>query len=98
NDDGGGGIFCTLDTPNTGIDALKLPGYCNAQPLLPCTTATNASNRYAIRMSARSRHGGGVNTAMADGPVRFMSDGVSLSAWQALSTMNGGEPIDSSAD
>ena len=95
NDDGGGHVFMTLDTPNSGIDALKFPQYCNAQPMLPCTTATGASGRFAIRMAARSRHSGGVNTVSADGSVRFVSNNIPLGVWQALSTMNGGEVISS---
>ena len=93
NDDGGGNLFMTLDTPNTGIDALKFPQYCNPQPSLPCTTATGSGNRFALRMAARSRHTGGVNVGLGDGSVRFVANGITLATWQALSTMNGGEVI-----
>jgi prepilin-type N-terminal cleavage/methylation domain-containing protein/prepilin-type processing-associated H-X9-DG protein len=98
NDDGGGNLFMTLDTPNSGIDALKFPQYCDTQPgTLPCTTATGASSRFAIRMSARSKHPSGVNVALGDGSVRFIGNSIRLATWQALSTMNGGEVIDASA-
>ncbi len=97
NDDGGGNIFTTLDTPNNGIDAMKFPQYCTPVPQLPCTTATVSGSRFAMRQSARSRHSGGVNVALADGSVRFISNGIALVTWQALSTMNGGEVIDASA-
>ncbi|MBQ9874667.1 MAG: DUF1559 domain-containing protein [Thermoguttaceae bacterium] len=40
---------------------------------------------------ARSNHSGGVNAAMADGSVRFVSDTVDLGAWRALATVSGGE-------
>jgi hypothetical protein len=33
---------------------------------------------------------GGVNAVLADGAVRFISDGIQLDVWQALGTMNGG--------
>jgi prepilin-type N-terminal cleavage/methylation domain-containing protein/prepilin-type processing-associated H-X9-DG protein len=97
NDDGGGTIFTTLDTPNSGIDAMKFPQYCTPVPGLPCTTATGVGSRFAMRQSARSRHSGGVNVALGDGSVRFVSNGIALATWQALSTMNGGEVLDASA-
>jgi prepilin-type N-terminal cleavage/methylation domain-containing protein/prepilin-type processing-associated H-X9-DG protein len=43
---------------------------------------------------ATSRHPGGVNVGLMDGSVRFMTDGVQLNVWKALSTRNGGEVID----
>ena len=42
---------------------------------------------------ARSRHTGGVNTAMCDGSVRFVTQSVSLAAWRAAGTSQGGESI-----
>jgi prepilin-type processing-associated H-X9-DG protein len=36
-------------------------------------------------------HPGGVNTLLADGSVRFVDNGISLAAWKALSTFNGGD-------
>jgi prepilin-type N-terminal cleavage/methylation domain-containing protein/prepilin-type processing-associated H-X9-DG protein len=97
NDDGGGNIFTTLDTPNNGIDAMKFPQYCTPTPDLPCTTATGVGSRYAMRQSARSRHSGGVNVALGDGSIRFVSNNIALATWQALSTMNGGEVLDAAA-
>jgi prepilin-type processing-associated H-X9-DG protein len=97
NDDGGGTIFTTLDTPNAGIDAMKFPQYCTpVLPYLPCTTATGSGSRYAMRQSARSKHSGGVNVALCDGSVRFVSNSIALVTWKAVSTMNGGEVIDGS--
>ena len=97
NDDGGGNIFTTLDTPNNGIDAMKFPQYCTPTRDLPCTTATGSGSRFAMRQSARSRHPGGVNCLLGDGSIRFLTNNVSLATWQALSTMNGGEIIDGGA-
>jgi prepilin-type N-terminal cleavage/methylation domain-containing protein/prepilin-type processing-associated H-X9-DG protein len=42
---------------------------------------------------ARSLHPGGVNAALADGSVRFISNSIDLATWRALSTRSGGEPI-----
>ncbi|WP_422929712.1 DUF1559 domain-containing protein [Singulisphaera sp. PoT] len=43
--------------------------------------------------AARSNHPGGVNTLFCDGHVGFAKDSVSVTAWRALSTRNGGEVI-----
>jgi prepilin-type N-terminal cleavage/methylation domain-containing protein/prepilin-type processing-associated H-X9-DG protein len=43
--------------------------------------------------TARSRHSGGVNLALADGSVRFVSNGVDLTLWRNLATRAGGEVI-----
>ncbi|HND50779.1 MAG TPA: DUF1559 domain-containing protein [Pirellulaceae bacterium] len=43
--------------------------------------------------AARSSHKGGVMVGMGDGSVRFVSDGISLSTWRALSTVAGGEVL-----
>ena len=41
--------------------------------------------------AARSRHPGGVQCALCDGSVRFVSDNIALDTWRALSTSQGGE-------
>ena len=41
--------------------------------------------------AARSRHSGGVNAAMCDASVRFVSDGIDLRTWRALATRAGEE-------
>jgi prepilin-type N-terminal cleavage/methylation domain-containing protein/prepilin-type processing-associated H-X9-DG protein len=46
--------------------------------------------------TARSKHTGGVNMAMGDGSVRFVSNGVNLATWRAVGTMSAGEVIDAS--
>ncbi len=43
--------------------------------------------------TARSRHPGGVNLALADGALRFVDDSIEPAAWQALSTMAGDDTI-----
>lgn len=41
--------------------------------------------------AARSNHPGGVNVAMGDGSVRFVSDQIKLETWRALGTCSGNE-------
>ena len=87
NDDEQCGRFMTLDTPNSGIDQIVSASFCQNTPRLPCTVNANG------KISARSNHTGGVNVAMADDSVRFVSDTIPLATWQALSTANGGEVV-----
>ena len=48
----------------------------------------------AVNMiAASSRHPGGVNTAFADGSVKFIKDTINPAAWAALATPKGGEVV-----
>lgn len=42
-----------------------------------------------------SQHTNGVNVGLCDGSVRFVSNAISLTTWQALGTRNGGETLGS---
>jgi prepilin-type N-terminal cleavage/methylation domain-containing protein/prepilin-type processing-associated H-X9-DG protein len=46
-------------------------------------------------VSSASRHPGGSNTSFCDGSVKFIKSSVSLQAWNALGTINGGEVVSS---
>lgn len=46
-----------------------------------------------VAMSATSRHPGGVNLAMGDGSVRFVTDSIAAATWRALATARGAEVI-----
>jgi prepilin-type N-terminal cleavage/methylation domain-containing protein/prepilin-type processing-associated H-X9-DG protein len=54
----------------------------------PWATAVNV-------LAASSRHPGGVNTAFADGSVKFIKSTISPQSWYALATPNGGEVLSS---
>jgi len=81
----GNTLFSTLYSPNTTVGDRS--SYCNSIPKAPC----QALGATATVQSARSQHTGGVNVAMADGSVRFVRDGVTLSTWQDAGTRAGGE-------
>jgi prepilin-type N-terminal cleavage/methylation domain-containing protein/prepilin-type processing-associated H-X9-DG protein len=53
-------------------------------------------NITAAHIAARSMHSNGVNVCFVDGSVRFISNGINFTTWQALGTRSGGEVVDSS--
>jgi prepilin-type processing-associated H-X9-DG protein len=85
NNDRGANRFMTINTPNKGTDFM-LAGWCDNTVEMPCVQAS-VNQHYGTR----SRHPGGVNASNCDGSVRFVANNVALKAWQAASTMDGGE-------
>ncbi len=95
----GGALFSTAITPNSS-SADRIIGGCpsdfgNDGYTAPCVSlglnalfTPSAAGAYA---AARSMHSGGVNTAMADGSVTFVSENVNLSIWRGAGTRAGGE-------
>ena len=92
---GGAAGFTTYQTPNSivAVDVMT-GGSCGPQPSVPPFPCTTTSTTTLARMQiARSRHTNGVNAAMCDGSVRFVSNSISLAAWRAAGTAMGGEPF-----
>ncbi len=88
-----GPLYQHNNGPNsTTPDSLRSSA-CNNIPEAPCTGTYSAYNNRSLIMSARSRHPGGVNLCMADGTVRFVSNGIAIGTWNALGTINGGEVL-----
>jgi prepilin-type N-terminal cleavage/methylation domain-containing protein/prepilin-type processing-associated H-X9-DG protein len=56
------------------------------------TSIMDVPSEHAI-VSARSQHPGGANVLFGDGSVRFVKSSVSLQAWRALGSRNGGEVL-----
>jgi prepilin-type N-terminal cleavage/methylation domain-containing protein/prepilin-type processing-associated H-X9-DG protein len=79
--------FTTINPPNSPNPDHLIFFTPTTDPMMPSVGASPAYN------SARSRHSGGVNAALADGSVRFIANSILLPTWRALSTMNGGEVI-----
>jgi len=77
--------FHTFNTPNSTAPDVVNWAIANGDPLTPVSTAGAEQN------TARSRHIGGVNVAMCDGSVVFISNSVSLATWQALGSMSGSD-------
>jgi prepilin-type processing-associated H-X9-DG protein len=90
----GGNAFTTKFPPNSpGNDVM---GGCPPTPMpagmpaeLNCVRNRSNGNVWA---AARSKHMGGVNAALADGSVRFISNSIVITIWQAIGSIAGGEP------
>lgn len=90
-----GSGFGTFLPPNSSLpDIMTDDNYCQpGQPNLPCDPVRFSSPNRPATLAARSRHPGGVNVALCDGSVRFISDTIVIATWRALSTSQGGETI-----
>lgn len=80
-------------SPNTPItDFMNNGGFCvttNAAIGLPCT----GNGAPGVVLSARSRHPGGVLTALMDDAVRFISQDVDLNTWRNLAGTQDANPV-----
>lgn len=72
-------------------DRLGLP-----REISPCNPSQPGTWEGKWQQFARAYHNGGVNVAMADAAVKFVSDDVDLVVWRAMGTADGGEIVDSS--
>lgn len=81
--------FHTRLTPNTTAPDVIESGWFQrtGDPAMP---AVAGGSRVQVT-AARSRHQGGINVAFCDASGRFISEDISLTAWQAMGTMNGEE-------
>jgi prepilin-type processing-associated H-X9-DG protein len=95
----GGALFSAFNTPNSSSPDAVL-GPCpdqlnDADYIGPCVSIGNISwwtqGARRSHAAARSRHRGGVNLAMVDGSVSFVSDGVDLIVWRSAATRAGAE-------
>lgn len=89
---GGSAGFTAYSLPNsTDPDVITGAGCNTTNGNPPCTTTSTASR--PRMMVARSKHTGGVNTALCDGSIRFVTNSVGLATWRAASTSQGGETL-----
>ena len=78
------------NTPNSGTDVSP---FCNGNTYPRNPPCTNSGSNFAHK-AARSRHPGGVHVLFADGHLQLVTDGVALTAWRAMGTMNGSEVVE----
>jgi prepilin-type N-terminal cleavage/methylation domain-containing protein len=81
-------FYTTLAVPNTSSNDVC---YCKENTLDHPSTGTSETTGTRITIAARSYHSGGVNVAIGDGSVRFISETINLSVWQALGSSSGRE-------
>ena len=93
---GGSAGFTTYQTPNNSAATdVMTGGGCGNQPStppFPCT-ADPSTATFPRAQYARSKHTGGINAAMCDGSVRFVRDSISVVAWRAAGSAQGGETL-----
>jgi len=87
------GITTTLP-PNTVVPCAdgRSTFDCDYNSWQEGKNGINGNPSYAI-ITSRSYHPGSVNTALADGSVRSVSEAIDLSVWQSLGTRSGGEVV-----
>jgi prepilin-type N-terminal cleavage/methylation domain-containing protein/prepilin-type processing-associated H-X9-DG protein len=88
---GGGSHFETSIGPNGAVPDVLVQSCFPANPLNPPCVVRSTGN--PERIGARSRHPGGVQVAMCDGAVRFVTNNISLDVWRPLGSAAGKEAI-----
>jgi type II secretory pathway pseudopilin PulG len=90
----GGDIFSTETGPMSAVSDQVWGCRSYLPEFMPCISTANGTTGMATAFAAaRSYHVGGVQGCMADGSVRFFSQNMSLTIWQALGSRGGGELI-----
>jgi prepilin-type N-terminal cleavage/methylation domain-containing protein/prepilin-type processing-associated H-X9-DG protein len=95
----GGALFSTSLAPNSTSPDRPIGPCPRDQGIMtylpPCSSLGGNAwwTRSAVgaHVAARSQHSAGVNAAMADGSVRFVSNNVDLAVWRAAGTRSNGE-------
>ena len=85
NNDRGCFSFMTVNTPNSSSPDALVFYAATTDPAMPSAPSGTGQN------AARSKHTGGVNVALGDASVRFVTNSVTLTTWRAVGSMNGGE-------
>ena len=83
-----GSLYQHDQTPNSSVPDQFRSSLCVSITRAPCTGVYTAWNNRAIVLAARSQHVGGVQSLLADGSVRFISNNIHRPTWQALATPN----------
>lgn len=73
-------------TPNSTVPDIIRTSFCVNEPKSPCQGGFNSYRPRSQIITARSDHPGGVNLALGDGSVRFVSNTIAIEVWKALAT------------
>ena len=92
---GGSTFFTAYTAPNSSIPDITDIAVATCEDIpyanLPCIQGSSVVE--PIRLTARSRHYGGVNAALADGSVQFFSNNIDINNWRNLSSTKSGKPV-----
>jgi prepilin-type N-terminal cleavage/methylation domain-containing protein/prepilin-type processing-associated H-X9-DG protein len=83
---------CPADMNDTAYDPAGTKSCSNPAPYGPALTPFTSSGMGA-QAAARSRHTGGVNAALGDGSVKFISVDIDGAVWMGMGTIAGNELI-----
>jgi prepilin-type N-terminal cleavage/methylation domain-containing protein/prepilin-type processing-associated H-X9-DG protein len=94
-----GGDYTHALAPNSASGDIVPPAGPAPKQNEYCVPSINQPCSYAsfcwcdIYLGARSYHPGGVNLALADGSVHFITNSINQATWQAIGSINGGEVV-----
>jgi prepilin-type processing-associated H-X9-DG protein len=91
-----GGAFTAYLAPNSAVGDIIVgwaADYCVNSVRMPCNYTGQCWSD--VKLGVRSNHTGGVNLALCDGSVRFLSQTINQTTWQAVCSIGGGEVIGS---
>jgi prepilin-type N-terminal cleavage/methylation domain-containing protein/prepilin-type processing-associated H-X9-DG protein len=77
--------------PNTVVSYTAPDGTAHDVDYVSSRDGSSATAISYAAMTSRSYHAGGVNVALMDGSVRFVTNSIGQATWRALGTRNGGE-------
>jgi len=89
---GGAAGYTAYIGPNSALPDVLVGGICGTTPPDPPCTTTGTTT-YPRMAGARSHHTNGLNVAMCDGSVQYMTNTIDINIWRALSTSRGGEVV-----
>jgi prepilin-type processing-associated H-X9-DG protein len=90
---GNGGPNAKSDRIQGCTAVITQSGDPNLQDM-PCLPRPNPAKEVCEQATARSRHISGVNVAMADGSVHFVSDSIDGDVWETMHKRNSRVPLE----
>jgi prepilin-type N-terminal cleavage/methylation domain-containing protein/prepilin-type processing-associated H-X9-DG protein len=89
--------FTTAMPPNSNVSYVSMAtGFSDSGQILPMdwdSVDENDGGPTYMSLAASSKHPGGVNSAFADGSVRWVKNSIDPSVWRALGSIAGGEVV-----
>jgi prepilin-type N-terminal cleavage/methylation domain-containing protein/prepilin-type processing-associated H-X9-DG protein len=80
-------------SPNTVVSYTAPDGTIHDVDYVSSRDGSSATAVSYAAMTSRSYHAGGVNVALMDGSVRYVTNAIEQATWRALGTRDGGEVV-----